>query len=205
MSEFEGELEQVIGSSDADIEEIVDAAESSHRAELDRSSRLDSKAGNYLGNIGVVLSILSLIPILSVLLGLENSSILSGGVMEYTALILFGYAVIALLLSAFYSSKALKMRAYQVYFTADTMKEWVEDSDPDSKEAIVDLLRCKRNNEIHNLEKNNAISVAGTLSRNAIIALGIGIIIVLVISIPHDVVIQGVVTEVNNVTSTIYG
>lgn len=205
MSEFEGELEQVIGSSDADIEEIVDAAESSHRAELDRSSRLDSKAGNYLGNIGVVLSILSLIPILSVLLGLENSSILSGGIMEYTALILFGYAVIALLLSAFYSSKALKMRAYQVYFTADTMKEWVEDSDPDSKEAIVDLLRCKRNNEIHNLEKNNAISVAGTLSRNAIIALGIGIIIVLVISIPHDVVIQGVVTEVNNVTSTIYG
>ena len=128
----------------------------------ERSSRLDSKAGNYLGNVGVVLSILSLIPVLTVVLGLDGQQVFSGGWPVFIAIVIFGYAVLALLLSAYYSSKALKMRAYRVYFDAGTMRDWIDSDDMDDEEILVNLLECQRNNEIHNLEKNNAISVAGT-------------------------------------------
>lgn len=185
VAEYREEVEDVLDGRSGDIEEILDTAVDTHRSELERSSRLDSKAGNYLGNIGVVLSILSLIPVLTVVLGLDGQRVFSGGWPVFVAIVIFGYSVLALLLSAYYSSKALKMRAYRVYFDADTMKDWIGRDDLDDEEILANLLECQRNNEIYNLEKNNAISVAGTFSRNGIIGLGIGIGWLILVSLPY--------------------
>lgn len=187
VTEYEDGLE--LDGYSGDLKSFLATAEDSHRSELDRSNRLDSKAGNYLGNIGVVLSILSLTPILAVALGFDGQRITSGGPLGLVAAIIFGYAILALLLSAYYSAKALKMREYNVYFTSSELKDWLENGDPDKKAVIKDLLVCVKNNEIYNLEKNNAISVAGTFSRNGLIGIGLGIILTSITIFPFETVL----------------
>lgn len=188
VSEYKKSLETEKYSED--IDSLLSTVEDAHRSELDRSNRLDSKAGNYLGNIGVVLSILSLVPVLTVALGLNGQRITSGGLLGLSVSIIFIYSILALLLSAYFSAMALKMREYRVYFTASEMKEWVKKEDINRQKAIKELLICKKNNEVYNLEKNNAISVAGTFSRNALIGLGIGIGLTILSIIPLDSVLS---------------
>ncbi|WP_135536140.1 hypothetical protein [Halostella pelagica] len=183
VSEYSDKIENTIDSSEGDFDDLVDQAEEAHRSEIDRSTDLDSKAGNYLGNVGVVLSILSL----AVAIGIEQYRNLEWP--ETLVLLSFGYAVIALLWSAYYSSKALKMRGYSAYFTADEMQEWIENGIPDNTETVSELLVCKKHNEQHNLEKNNAISVAESFSRNGLIAIGIGLGLVILLALPTETIL----------------
>lgn len=177
--ELESDLDDYTGDIDGVLEQVVDA----YWSELERSTRLDSKAGNYLRNIGVVLSVLSLAPILSVALDNSEDSTLVLGLPEVAVLIVFSYAVGALLFSAYYSTKALRMRGYSVHFSANAIKDRIEDNEGDARKELLDLLECKRSNEIHNLEKNNAISVAESFSRNGLISLGIGIALTVIVSL----------------------
>lgn len=175
LADYEKDIDELIDEFSGELANVIGWAENAHYSELERSARLDSKANNYLGNIGVVLGILSISPIIAVLLGVDGESVFSADWLGRVTLAVFGYSVLAMLLSAYYSSKALKMRAFSVYFTAHTMKEWLEYGWVDDNSMVEDLLVAKRNNEIFNLGKTNAISVAGSLSRNGIIGLGIGI------------------------------
>jgi len=186
ISEYEQGLEQYLDEYDGDLQKLVQTAEEAHRSEIERNSHLDSKAGNYLGNIGVVLSILSLGPILSIVLGIQQKQVVTEVWPAGLVLLLFGITVVSLLCSTYYSSKALRMRGYKVYFTADGIKERINKGDPGQKERAKQLLVCQKNNELHNLDKNNLISVAEEFSRNGLISLGLGVGIIILILIPAN-------------------
>jgi hypothetical protein len=179
VTQYKQGLVENIEQYNGDTQELVETAKDAHKSELDRNTHLDSKAGNYLANLGVVLSILSLGPVFSIVLGFEQSDIVIGWWPESLVLLFFGFAVVSLLGSAYYSSRALKMRGYSAYFTANGIKEQIEDGeDPDNTEQIRDLLVCKKRNELHNQDKNNLISVAEEFSRNGLISLGLGISVI---------------------------
>jgi len=178
--QYEQSVVESIEEYNGDLHGLVETAEDAHKSELDRNTHLDSKAGNYLANLGVVLSILSLGPVLSLALGFEQTDIVIEVWPEGLVLLFFGFAVVSLLGSAYYSSRALKMRGYSVYFTADVIKEQIGNGDdPGKTEQIKDLLVCKKRNELHNQDKNNLISVAEEFSRNGLISLGLGISVII--------------------------
>ncbi|EMA14667.1 hypothetical protein C436_05531, partial [Haloarcula marismortui ATCC 33800] len=77
VKKYREQLEDTLEDSDSDLESVVVEAEEAHRSELDRGRELDSKAGRYVGNTGVVLSVIGLTPILSVVLGLSDGRVLS--------------------------------------------------------------------------------------------------------------------------------
>lgn len=131
--------------------------------------------------MGVVVSILSLGPILAVVLGVEHDNITATGWMDLVTLVIFGYAVLMLLLSAYHSVKALKIIEYADYFTADGFIKLIEDGEKSQEELVFDLLRYKKRNELSNLNKTNTISVAESLTRNGLISLGIGITLLILL------------------------
>lgn len=186
VSDYGQSVEEDLEEYTGDLGNLVETAEEAHRSELDRNTHLDSKAGNYLANLGVVLSILSLGPILSVALGLEQKDVLTGVWSEGLVLLFFGFALVSLLGSAYYSSKALKMRGYSAYFTADGIKDRIAKGNPDEKKQIKELLVCKKGNELHNQDKNNLISIAEEFSRNGLISLGLGIGVIITMLLPEN-------------------
>lgn len=180
INDYKGELEEIVDGFEGNFSKYIEDAEKAHGSELERSSNLDSKAGNYFGNIGVVLSILSLAPLFAVILGVNNFNQLVGSWLRLFLLLIFVYTIISLLFSSYYSHKALKMRRYKDYFTAYGVKDILEDSEENGEDRVMDLLTYTRENEINNLIKNNAISVAQSLSRNGLIGLSIFILILVI-------------------------
>jgi hypothetical protein len=177
LSDYEDQLESRIDEHGVDLEEAIASAEKAYDFELGRSDRFDSKAQSYLGNVGVVLSILSLIPVIALFIGPNGQSLVTGSRPERVVLILFGYSVLSLLLSGIYSSKALKIRGYSIYYTTNSIKNQLETKTNEDK--LFDLLTCAKRNELNNNEKVNTVSVAESLTRNGLVALALGLAVIL--------------------------
>ncbi|WP_206536906.1 hypothetical protein, partial [Haloarcula marismortui] len=94
------------------------------------------------------------------------------------------YSVISLLCSAYYSTKALQMRPYSAYFTADAIQKRIQDGCRDDTKVVKELLVGKKKNEEHNIEKSNYISVSESCSLNGLIGLGVGFGLTAVLSLP---------------------
>jgi len=183
MSKYKYGLEGSLEDYSGDIDQFFNRVYEAHKSEIGRNSYFDSKAANYLNNIGLVLSILSIMPIFVLILGFDEFEAAFNSLPEAFIFLPLGYTVIVLLISAYYSTIALQARSFQIYFTADGMKEQVEEGEIDKREVIFDLLVAKKHNEITNLEKANTISVAQTLTRNGLFGLGIGLVLAVLIAI----------------------
>lgn len=177
LEEYKESLKEYVDEYEGNLEELFTSVKETYQSEYNRVTHLDSKAGNYFSNIGVALSILGLAPLITLVIGVDKIKIDALGCSGALILLIFFYAVISLILSSYYSHKALKTYKYVDYYTADGMKDEIENKELKKKDMILDLLKSTRKNEIINLKKNNAISVAQSLSRNGLIGLGAGIIV----------------------------
>lgn len=175
---YKSEIRNQLSESEEDLDKVISDVEKAYQHELDRSSNFDSKAENYVGNVGVVLSILSLAPILAVVFGISADDNLTGDWLVAVLLLIFGYSVISLFSSAYYSTKAMKIRGYSVFYTISRLREGFENDGYSRVEKAALLLCFTKKNQERNLEKMNNVSTAEALSRNGLIALGLGIVLI---------------------------
>jgi hypothetical protein len=178
LDEFREEIQTALSDISDDTNDILEAADKAHHLELDRSSELDSKAAAYLTNVGIVLSILSLIPLISASLGINPGSILSLSNLQIASVMIFGYAVLMFLLSAIYSYRAMKIAAFEPYYSTNKLVNRMKDDKFGEVQQVVDLMICRKKNEEYTQEKINTLFAAESLHRNGLIALAAGIILI---------------------------
>ncbi|MFD1562255.1 hypothetical protein ACFR99_01550 [Haloarchaeobius amylolyticus] len=173
--EFQNRIWNALPGLSGDIDDVRAAADNAHQLELDRSSEIDSKAATYLGNVGVVLSLLSLLPVLAVVLRPSEETLITGTWPDSAVLVFFGYAVVSFLLSAVYSTKTMEIAAFDSYYSASSLKSQIEDDEFGKEDQVVALLTCRKKNEEYTIDKLNTLSTAEALNRNGLIGLGFGI------------------------------
>jgi len=186
VSEYEEKIEDYLQDFSGDEYNLLGKVEQSHFYELERGSELDSKAENYIRNMGFVLGILSLTPVLMTITGINEQEIVVSNIIDLIIFTLFLFGVTSLFSSVYYSSKSLQLREYNFNYTSDSVEEELQNGEYPKEKLISHLLYCKSKNEDVNNKKALDISIAQRLSRNGLISIGILIVTISVIVVPIE-------------------
>lgn len=177
LNEFQENTEEVLSNhTTGGDDDVLSTAERSHQLELERGSELDDKASTYFTNVGIVLSILSLGPIIAVALDINTTTLRQLHTIQIISLVAFSYALLMFFLSAVYSYWTMKITEYEPFYSSDKLVNKIKQNQFGKQQRAVDLLICRKKNEEYTQDKLNRLFAAEGSHRNGMIALAIGML-----------------------------
>lgn len=176
LNDFKEDTEEALSIATYGGDDVLSTAEKANQLELERSSELDNKASTYFTNVGIVLSILSIGPIIAFALDLSMNTIYQLNEIQMISLVAFSYALLMFFLSAIYSYWAMKVTEYESFYRSDILISKLKNNEFGTQQRALDLLICRRKNEEHTQDKLNRLFAAESSHRNGMFALAMGVV-----------------------------